>query len=317
MIFNITYRCNLDCSFCATAGLAERFAHPMGLDLFAGALQWLKNRGIRKIALSGGEPTLHPDIGKILGLVKQNGFVCSINTNCTFEPALAGTLDERTVSFVQIHLAPAYFEKASSRKKIERNVSLLREGSIPMQVRYNLNGNSARDSPMLFEFLDLWGIRKLSLSLPAPDLGGTNHHCRISEMQEKHNELIDMAEEGIRRGISVQSGMPLLPCMLTGARAKLANEINFTTVCPAGDISECVLHPDGTVSPCDFLGEFSSKKISGYRDPEEIYAEFGGCLHDLKWQKLLFGKCLHCIRRARKLCQGGCLNYKRLGREGS
>lgn len=76
--WHITSRCNYTCKFC--------FSRDRGLEIHdicraRTILGTLKERGIEKINLAGGEPLLHPLFFDILHLAKDIGFVTSIVTN--------------------------------------------------------------------------------------------------------------------------------------------------------------------------------------------------------------------------------------------
>lgn len=67
VVVDITYQCNARCSYCrwGDGKTAER-AH-RGMDDILIRSETLKNLGIKRVVLSGGEPRLHPEIDVILG----------------------------------------------------------------------------------------------------------------------------------------------------------------------------------------------------------------------------------------------------------
>lgn len=79
VILDITNRCNLRCPYCfADGGTGE----DMPFEEVCDALDDIYAKGRRFLHISGGEPTVHPDILKILSYAKEKGFAyIQLNTN--------------------------------------------------------------------------------------------------------------------------------------------------------------------------------------------------------------------------------------------
>ncbi|RKY39758.1 MAG: hypothetical protein DRP75_00940 [Candidatus Omnitrophota bacterium] len=80
---NITYRCNLNCSFCL---LKERLNKPNNFEMntlqIKNMMKEFKEMGTRFWLFSGGEPLLREDIGELIGYAKNKmNFHCSLSTN--------------------------------------------------------------------------------------------------------------------------------------------------------------------------------------------------------------------------------------------
>ncbi|HJQ83709.1 MAG TPA: radical SAM protein [Candidatus Binatia bacterium] len=78
--FAVTNRCNLRCSYCNCP-----FIDPTSLDLPRIELLFdrLREMGIRRLGLAGGEPMMRRDLGEIIALAKARGFWVSVNSNLT------------------------------------------------------------------------------------------------------------------------------------------------------------------------------------------------------------------------------------------
>ena len=91
--FDLTNRCNNNCLCCWNRSpllgefneqKREENNRELSFDVIKKTLLELKELGTKDIFLAGGgEPFAHPDIMKILKLVKQNGMRVFINTNFT------------------------------------------------------------------------------------------------------------------------------------------------------------------------------------------------------------------------------------------
>lgn len=77
-VLELTYKCNLLCSFCYNA---PQDREELTGDQWLAALDQLKRAGTFKVTLSGGEPFLHRDFWKIAEGVRQREMVLDTFTN--------------------------------------------------------------------------------------------------------------------------------------------------------------------------------------------------------------------------------------------
>lgn len=79
--FEITEKCNSNCSFCHQ-GYGRNNSHKeLTLALFNERLIWAENLGIRAVRFTGGEPTLNKDLKKMVEIAFKRGFYVTVNTN--------------------------------------------------------------------------------------------------------------------------------------------------------------------------------------------------------------------------------------------
>jgi MoaA/NifB/PqqE/SkfB family radical SAM enzyme len=73
-----TRRCNLDCAYCNEY---DRVSEPVPLDAMLRRIDKLADLGCSIITLSGGEPTLHPELDAIIGRIREHGAIATLITN--------------------------------------------------------------------------------------------------------------------------------------------------------------------------------------------------------------------------------------------
>ncbi|NMM49641.1 radical SAM protein [Marinigracilibium pacificum] len=87
--YYVTYRCNASCSFC---DIWEKPSPYISLDDVKKNFEDLKKLGVRIIDFTGGEPLLHQNIGEVLQLAKEFGFITTITTNGLLYPKRSGEI---------------------------------------------------------------------------------------------------------------------------------------------------------------------------------------------------------------------------------
>lgn len=76
--FAVTNKCNLQCAYCNCPNLATP---DLTLPQIEVLFNKLKQMGVIRLGLLGGEPLVRKDIGEIVALAKRTGFFVSMNTN--------------------------------------------------------------------------------------------------------------------------------------------------------------------------------------------------------------------------------------------
>lgn len=71
-------KCNYRCSFCFDRCLSKTYMKP---EEWVPVLEYLRNIGISKINIAGGEPVLYPFLDEFVDLIKEYGFTVSIVSN--------------------------------------------------------------------------------------------------------------------------------------------------------------------------------------------------------------------------------------------
>ncbi len=100
----LTYRCNNDCSHCYNA--RPRNFSELDSRSWFDILDRLWEAGIPHIVFTGGEPTLRPDLVKLIAHAQENGQITGLNTNGRrlSDPVFLEQLVEAGLDHVQITL---------------------------------------------------------------------------------------------------------------------------------------------------------------------------------------------------------------------
>ncbi len=100
-----TVGCNLRCPFCYNAELVlPKLGAVLPRLSVTGVLARLEERAklLDGVVVSGGEPTLHPDLPALLREVRALGFLVKLDTNGTHPAVLRSLVDEGLVNYVAL-----------------------------------------------------------------------------------------------------------------------------------------------------------------------------------------------------------------------
>lgn len=135
-----TQGCNFRCPFCHNAGLLAMQAGPLAQSDVLDALRQRRNQ-LEGVVVSGGEPTLHPDLPAFLIELRQMGYKIKLDTNGSRPEVLRALFGAKLVDFVAMDVkAPweKYSELAGVPVQCERlreSMTLIAASGLPHEFR--------------------------------------------------------------------------------------------------------------------------------------------------------------------------------------
>ncbi len=142
-----TFGCNFRCPFCHNASLvlADRATEEaMPEEEFFHFLS--RRKGILEgVCVTGGEPTLQPDLPAFLARIKAMGYAVKLDTNGYRPAVLKALVEAGLVDYVAMDIKnslPRYGETVGIRSfdtaPIEESIDFLMEGRVPFEFRTTL-----------------------------------------------------------------------------------------------------------------------------------------------------------------------------------
>ena len=131
--------CNLHCPFCHNASLVTSTPEEaMEEDAFFAFLK--KRRGILDgVCVTGGEPTLRPDLPPFIRKIKDLGYAVKLDTNGTNPKMLEALLPELDYVAMDIKASPDRYAAVCGGidrlEAVRESVRLLKEGHTPYEFR--------------------------------------------------------------------------------------------------------------------------------------------------------------------------------------
>lgn len=132
--------CNLRCPFCHNSSFLE---HPMEEYTLEELFAFLKKRqGILDgVCISGGEPTLNPELPEFIKKIRDLGYLIKLDTNGTNPDMLEILMENYLLDYVAMDIKSSLdeYEKCCgcsvNLSAILRSISILLEGRIPYEFR--------------------------------------------------------------------------------------------------------------------------------------------------------------------------------------
>lgn len=138
--------CNFKCPFCHNSGLVTNLSEQLKIDndyIF----DYLKKRKglLTGVCVSGGEPTLQPDLNDFILKVKELGYLVKLDTNGTNYLLLKSLIDNNFIDYVAMDIKNSkdnYLKIIGidnfDLSQVEKSVNLLLENKISYEFRTTL-----------------------------------------------------------------------------------------------------------------------------------------------------------------------------------
>jgi len=138
-----TVGCNFRCPFCHNPELVSGSLYSASDTLEKEFFELLKNRRgkLEGICITGGEPTIQPDIIEFIRKIKNLGYKVKLDTNGTRPDVLRVLFAEKSLDFVAMDIKNSsenYAKTANSKIDLERiklSVDLIRNSGIDYEFR--------------------------------------------------------------------------------------------------------------------------------------------------------------------------------------
>ncbi len=132
--------CNMRCRFCHNMDIVEN-ATPFCTE--EEVLQFLqKRKGVLEgVCITGGEPTLQPDLPDMIRKIKDLSLCVKLDTNGTNPQMLRQLIDSKLIDYVAMDIKTSLSEYDSicnahiDTDAIKESVSILKESDIPYEFR--------------------------------------------------------------------------------------------------------------------------------------------------------------------------------------
>lgn len=257
-LFHITDWCNLNCQHCFI-NAHHTPVHQFTVEEVSSIIRDMKKLKTTRIAFSGGEPTLHPDLPGILEVAVEEGFAPDFVSNGTL---ITEELAEKVQNLVRCVLisvdGPEEYHDSfrgmrGAFKKAMEGIKALKKMDVPFALQFTVTKES-------FPYVD-WIAQKASdlgaesLKLEPLFAGGRAREIASSCLSEKEiDELAEittklygkyLATTSVYMGINSKKVLTEHPC---NAYACFGSKCHRHA---ENDPREIIILPDGNMVPVD------------------------------------------------------------------
>lgn len=135
-----TQGCNFTCPYCHNPHLVRRFGEPVEEET---VMDFLRRRRPRLdgVVISGGEPTLQPDLSDFCKKLRGLGYEVKLDTNGSAPEVVADLIERKLITYVALDLKadpaayPPELAPHNPGQAILETIRLLKRSSLPHEFR--------------------------------------------------------------------------------------------------------------------------------------------------------------------------------------
>ena len=325
IVIALTGRCNLACKYCFYADEMVALSD-LPTETWLAFFEELRDAGVMRVTLSGGEPFTRPDFWELVEGVVRNKMRFGILTNGTLiTKEVASRLSEyrRRLDMIQVSVDGSCPEthdairgKGSFRRTM-RGIAAIKRAGLPWTVRVTVNKLNVHDLEatvrMLYDDLDL---KRFGVNEAFPRGAGHCNHSLLDMTPEERRLSFRVMQEFDRQHPGAASGAQAGPLIIANLidRIGLARETGeFEAPCSTGHLTACnvmwqklsVLH-DGTYVPCHQLSHMALGKV-GKDALRDVWLNSAGLQRLRERRDISLASIPHCQDCAyQEYCTGGC-----------
>jgi MoaA/NifB/PqqE/SkfB family radical SAM enzyme len=309
---SLTMACQLNCSYCISAGMAADVHNEMSLATAEAVLDWAVQRGVRRIGFTGGEPTLYSRFDEIVRMIRGKGMQWYLATNGLVSTQRMAEVAGGKPLFVTMHLAPEILASQSHLELYVKNAMVLAENQTPVAMRVNFD-HPDTDLETVFDIARRAGIGEIRAAIPVPNIGRNNQYVRF-DRPEAFGTLLDrFVKSAGHAGIRPILTKPFFPCKLPpeALRTFLSNG-SLSVNCPVHlheFSNNMIVYPDATFLPCLGLSLRTRRSLLEYADLTAAASVFRPAVRDALHQPALTS-CETCPLWTGGRCIGICPSYR-------
>src|SRR5512142_135879 len=284
LLAELTYRCPLQCPYCSNpldfAG--QRFKHELSTDEWCRVFREAHELGVVQLGLSGGEPTLRPDLPELVRCARQLGLYTTLVTSAfRLKRERLAELKAAGLDHVQISIQAADAELSNRIAGAESYDDKLaayratRELGFPLTVNVVLHRDNLHQVEALIRLAEQLGAERIELA--NAQFYGWALHNRAALMPTRAQlasgwEVVQRERRRLGSRLEIVWVLPDYhgefpkPCMGGWANA-------YMTVTPAGEVWPC--HAAGRITTLTFAN-VRERSLAWIWNESDAFTRFRG-----------------------------------------
>ena len=206
VVWALTNACNCRCGMCG-----QWKQKPVIADNYKLLIDFMKKNKVLMLSLTGGEPTLHPELTEIIKYAKSSGFFVHLITNgTTMTDSLAERLKDSKINLVSVsidHYIPEIQDKLRKHKDCHKKavnaIKLLKEHNVPVIASTVITSLNINEIEKVVSFVNNELNVAFSVCTPSttPDSSFFAGHSDVIELDVKQlsactKKIIELGRKG-------------------------------------------------------------------------------------------------------------------------
>jgi pyrroloquinoline quinone biosynthesis protein E len=265
MLAELTHRCPLQCVYCSNPVELLKANREMSTDAWIALFEEAADLGVLQIHLSGGEPTLRPDLEKLIATLSRRGVYTNLITaGVGIAEGRIEAMADAGLDHVQLSFQGAFAlttekignNRGAHDKKIE-TARRVRAADLPLTINAPIHRHNMLEVPDFIELaleLDAERLEIANVQYAGWALLNRNALMPGREAVEREVEIVRQAQKDLHGILAVDFVTPDYfaiypkPCMGGWARDAF------------------MVAPDGTVLPCHAAGTIPNLTFERFGD---------------------------------------------------
>ncbi len=310
----LTTDCQRKCSYCFAK---ENINNPMQFTMenFKKAVNWLEKDIPDRIALLGGEPTLHPLFIDFLDYTLSKKLETMVFTNAMIEDmdfyheVIKIAIKNKVSGFKNLGFCVNLNEPKyrSSKEKELQDIFFSRLGRVS-SLSFNIFEETF-DPYFLIDYINKYNlVKNIRLGLAMP-LGNKNRYLDIKHYSEVAIKIMNFIRKATKNKIFIGFDCGFVRCMFTEGDLKELEGLKTTFI--SFDCGPTIdIYPNLEIASCYPMSQKFRCNLSDYTSLGFLYIDWKLELRKLKH---IYDKCDTCEYLLDSKCDGGCKAYRANG----
>jgi radical SAM protein with 4Fe4S-binding SPASM domain len=284
------------------------------MENFRKAIDWIEKEkeAINRIALLGGEPTLHPQFVEFIKylLPKKLGILVFTNAmiedNIFYKDIIDIAVENKVRNFTELGFCVNMNEpKYRSDKENRLQDTFFKQLGRVSSLSFNIFEESFNPYFLIdtIKKYNLIGNVRLGLAMP---LGNKNNYLNIESYQNVSNNIMIFIREATKNKIFVGFDCGFIRCMFSEKDIQELDTLKTSTISfdcgPSIDI-----YPNLEITSCYPMSNILKVKMSDYTSVNHLFSHWE---EEMSKLNTIYDKCKTCSHLINEKCGGGCKAYR-------
>lgn len=307
----LNYQCNKQCSYCFASEIGRRQPQPIPVSRFIQALEWARRAGASRVAVTGGEPTLHPDFHRLMAELRARNFTTCFSTNGCGSGSAFDCLSDDFVDALTFHILDDDEYAPGEAERLEQNIRRVQAKGIRLIFRYVLVGSTPPRWQRYLELLDRYRPWLATFSPVFPGPYRREMSTEVRHLFRAKDSVWHLVQAAVRLNIRPMIAKPVPLCMFSRDElVELTAVADLKNVCDVSRnqyTNNTLINPDLSLYPCMAL-PWTGARLQTTPSLEEFGRVSRAAVEPLL-QTPMLEECPSCQLFQMRLCQPACLAF--------